>query len=159
VVSVPAEGAQFIVNEVVNAAWTASDVLSGIDGVVASTPNQSALATATTGAQTFSVVALDRAGNETTGTRTYQVLSPAQATERLQQAVLASHLQKGIENSLSKKLDAVVKGFASGKPKSASRKLRAFINEVNALAGKKIDAATATALIADATKLIEVGGS
>ncbi|MFC1918347.1 hypothetical protein ACFLXH_06850 [Chloroflexota bacterium] len=64
-------------------------------------------------------------------------------------------LHKGIENSLVKKLENALKSLEKGNEGAAINKLNAFINEVEAQRGKKIDAGDAEALINKALGIIE----
>jgi hypothetical protein len=158
-VTVPAEGAAFIVGEAVNAQWTATDALSGIASVLATSAHGAPLATATTGTRAFSVVALDRAGNETTVERSYEVLSPADAADRLKEIVLESEIQIGVVGALAGQLDKAAKDLANGRVELARNRLRAFTNQVAALAGKKIEPEVAEFLIAQAKRLSDLAGS
>jgi 5'-nucleotidase len=56
---------------------------------------------------------------------------------------------KGVFNSLMKKLGGVADALAKGNAKAAANKLDAFVNEVAAQAGKKIDADAAQMLLDD----------
>ncbi len=79
----PAEGATYLLNEVVRASWSASDALSGLAAVRATTPSGSAINTGRvsrldpqTGQRsglTYTVTATDKAGNVTTAKATYFV--------------------------------------------------------------------------------------
>ena len=70
----PPDGAFYIRTHPVTADWTASDALSGLDGVpAATTPDGSLIDTATTGVKSFTVTATDLAGNETSLTHEYTV--------------------------------------------------------------------------------------
>jgi hypothetical protein len=65
-------------------------------------------------------------------------------------SVEALDLPRGLENSLLKKLENAQRNFAAGKLNGACGKLGAFINQVKAQSGKKIAAADADDLIAEA---------
>jgi uncharacterized delta-60 repeat protein len=66
-----------------------------------------------------------------------------------------SGVPAGTKNSLKSKLQAVLTALASGDTAGACRRLRAFVNEVNAQAGKKrLTAAQAAALITDAERVM-----
>ena len=69
----PVDGAEYILNEPALAGWLADDSLSGIASVTATIPDGGVIDTATVGEKTFSVVAVDKAGNQTIETRTYYV--------------------------------------------------------------------------------------
>ncbi len=70
----PAANDQFLQFSVVNANWSVSETLSGLDGApVATAPNGSPINTAITGAYVFSVSATDLAGNTTSVSHNYSV--------------------------------------------------------------------------------------
>jgi hypothetical protein len=71
----------------------------------------------------------------------------------LDAAVRALGLDKGIANSLLVKVQGASRDLSTGQAFSACGKLDAFINEVQALAGNKIPAAAAAALIAAAQQI------
>ncbi len=87
-------------------------------------------------------------------TNTYEVLTPAGAIERLIDKVRSSDLHKGTENSLIAKLESAIKSLERGKDNAAVNKLGAFVNEVDAQSGKKINADDACDLITDAQRII-----
>ncbi len=68
-VNSPTDGAQYVLNSVITAEWSAIDSLSGINEA-----NGSEIDTNTVGTKTFTVTAEDLAGNETTLVRTYLVV-------------------------------------------------------------------------------------
>ena len=68
--------------------------------------------------------------------------------------VESMELQKGIENSLTSKIDAAKKSFEKGKTKTLINQLEAFENEVNAIKGKKITENQANELLECADFLI-----
>jgi hypothetical protein len=70
-------------------------------------------------------------------------------------SVEALDLPHGIENSLLKKLTGAQKNLDAGHLHGACGKLGAFVNQVRAQSGKKIDADDADELIAEATAVRE----
>ena len=92
-ITTPADGATYLLNQSVKASWSASDALSGLRDVEATTANGAAIATSRvskidprTGQPvgfTYTVTATDKAGNQATKTVTYFV------TYRLPAAFLA----------------------------------------------------------------------
>jgi hypothetical protein len=72
-ITVPADGASYLLNQNVLADWSATDALSGIDQANTSgtVPSGSPIPTGTVGPCTFTVTAADKAGNTTTVTNTY----------------------------------------------------------------------------------------
>jgi hypothetical protein len=70
--SVPTNNASYGLNQSVTASYTCSDATSGVASCVGTSVN-GALITSTPGKQTFSVTAIDNAGNTTTKSVTYHV--------------------------------------------------------------------------------------
>ena len=69
----PAEGAVYLINELVGADYTCSDGGSLVASCAGPVPPGDAIDTSTLGAQTFAVVARDHVGNEATETVSYAV--------------------------------------------------------------------------------------
>jgi hypothetical protein len=69
----PADGAVYVLNQAVNADWSATDALSDIASAVATVASGSPIDTATVGPKAFTVTATDKAGNEASVTVTYTV--------------------------------------------------------------------------------------
>jgi NHL repeat len=80
-VSVPANGATYAQGSQVHAAYTCADALSGVTSCTGSLPVGAAIATGSVGPQTFSVTAIDKAGNIGTSTVSYAVVSSAPVIE------------------------------------------------------------------------------
>jgi hypothetical protein len=72
----PANNANYKVNQNVVASYTCTDGLSGIASCAGTVPDGTSIPTVGAGTQTFSVVATDNAGNESTKDVTYNVESP-----------------------------------------------------------------------------------
>jgi hypothetical protein len=74
-INVPADGDVYLVNQPVNANWSASDPVpgSGLASATGTVPNGTAIDTATIGSKTFTVTATDNATNTQTKTVTYSV--------------------------------------------------------------------------------------
>ena len=69
-------------------------------------------------------------------------------------------LSGGTANALTASLEAAIASLATEDTKTAANQLNAFVNKVRAQSGKKVDAATADALVASAGALIEeLGGT
>lgn len=64
-------------------------------------------------------------------------------------------LPNGLENALVSKLEGALSKFESGNNNAAVGKLNAFINQINAQSGKKIETEDADALIATAQAIID----
>jgi pimeloyl-ACP methyl ester carboxylesterase len=69
----PAEGAAYLVNAVVNAAYSCADALSGVSACAGPVSPGAGIDTATVGAKTFTVNAADAAGNQFASSRAYAV--------------------------------------------------------------------------------------
>jgi probable HAF family extracellular repeat protein len=74
----PASGAVYALGSTVNASFSCSDerLGTGIASCTGTKANGAHIDTASIGSKTFTVVALDRAGNSTTSTATYSVIYP-----------------------------------------------------------------------------------
>jgi hypothetical protein len=72
-ITTPADGAEYLLNQVVPADWSAIDALSGVTSSSGTVPSGSPIATSTVGTKTFTVTATDKAGNPATQTVTYFV--------------------------------------------------------------------------------------
>jgi hypothetical protein len=153
-INVPANGAEYILGEVINAAWTVSDELSGVKTQQGTTASGAAIDTASSGEKSFQVSATDQADNDATSTHAYTVLSAAQATERLAGSLASSGLDKGESNSLNQKLQSAIASANRGNANAATGQINAFINQIEAQRGKKIDPATADQLISEAGKVL-----
>ena len=92
------------------------------------------------------------------GSGTLTVLSWSQATTNLLKQVNDAGLEQGIQNSLDSKLQAALDSFSQGNQTAAKNQLAAFLNEVSAQSGKKIDDALADALSASAQRILNAVG-
>lgn len=73
IINTPADRGEYILNQVVLADWSAHDSESGIASATGTTLSGEAINTSVVGAKTYSVTAIDNAGNETIQTVTYYV--------------------------------------------------------------------------------------
>jgi hypothetical protein len=80
--------------------------------------------------------------------------TPAEGPADMITHVKSLGLPKGIENSFTVKLDAAIAALDRGNEKAAINNLNAFINYAEAQSGKKLNAADADALIAEAKSII-----
>jgi hypothetical protein len=147
---------------------TASDTgtLSGVvnnDGITATFSSPGDPATAAAGNYTISATLNDPNGrlsnytvHETDATLT--VITYAQATTNIQTQVDNAGLDHGTQNSLDSQLQAATASFNKGNTTAGTNQLQAFINNVNAQRGKKISAALADMLIAEAQRIINAVG-
>jgi len=82
--------------------------------------------------------------------------SPVEATKELIETIETWNLSKGIENSLTAKLDNVIHQLNKGNENVAINKLTALINQVDALRGKKLTTEQANYLISEAQRIIDL---
>jgi len=149
-IAAPQDGSEYIIGEAVEADWEAADGMSGLADDYAG-----AIDTATPGAKTFTVTAVDTAGNQATLTHDYSVLSAADAIDRLIARVRSLNLHKGAETSLIAKLNAAKSSLIRKNATAAVNQLGAFINEAEAQSGKKVSASDSDDLISQAARIIE----
>ncbi len=105
------------------------------------------------GTTTVDCTATDAADNQSTDSFDVTVQLSLSTFDGFIAKIESLGIQKGIENSLISKIDAAAKSFDKGKSKTATNQLEAFINEVDAQDGKKLDSDTA-AMLRDAANLL-----
>lgn len=136
--------------------WTQTSgpavTLAGAD---TATPSFTALVA---GNYVFRLVVNDGLADSAPSSVAVKVLTPAPPPAVQIQGLIAQvtslGLPKGTQNSLRVKLNAALASVNQGNNASARGQLGAFINEVSAQSGKKITAASAAALIAEAQAII-----
>jgi hypothetical protein len=108
------------------------------------------------GQHTFTVNAIDNAGNEDSSSVTFTiVVTPDSIKDDVNQFVATGSIRNHVlANSLLAKLDAAASARAAGDCATANNNYKAFINELHAQMGKGLDAAAAAIMIADAQYLI-----
>lgn len=99
----------------------------------------------------FSAEGTDNAGNVGTGSTSFTVTASFSGLCTLVESFVS---QKGVANSLCAKLAAAERAEARGQTNAQNGSLGAFINEVTAQTGKKIDASDAAILLAMANALM-----
>ncbi len=109
----------------------------------------------TVGSHSFSIESVDHVDNHGTTSVAFSIVVTAQSIEDDVAAFLAMHQIKnhGIANSLLAKLEAAAAARARGQCPVAANHYDAFIHELNAQAGKGIDAAAGAIMIEDAQYL------
>jgi arabinoxylan arabinofuranohydrolase len=114
------------------------------------------LLTLALGEHTLTVYAVDKAGNEASKSVTFSVTAtPQSLKDTVDRFYDEGKIDNGgIYNALSKSLEAALAMLNRGQAGTAANKLNAFINLVQAQAGKHIDAMAADVLIADAMWVI-----
>ena len=85
---------------------------------------------------------------------TVTVITAAQAVNNLAAQMNAANIPNGVTNTLLGDLNAAASSFNKGSFKTGVNQFQAFISDVNAQLGKKIDAATAGGLIGAAQAII-----
>jgi hypothetical protein len=136
-------------------------VLSEGPGVLAGTLTFSTLPSASSPPGTYAITPDGlTSGNYaiTFVSATLTVLSYSQATTILQAQVDAAGLNHSLQNALDSKLRAAISSFSRGNTNAAANQLEAFVNQVLAQRGKKIDAALADSLSADARRILDTFG-
>ena len=73
-ITTPPAGAEYTLNQVVNAAYSCSDAISGIDSCVGNVANGSAIDTSSVGSHSFGVTATDNAGRTGQASHSYSVI-------------------------------------------------------------------------------------
>ena len=139
---------------VVSIAPTASDNCS-LASVTSSPASGSAFAIGDT---TVSCTATDAAGNQAACTLIVHVKGAAEQINDLIALVQSLGLHPGTANSLLVKLQGAASALDRGNLQAACGNLGDFLNEVNAQTGRKLTAAQANLLIAEATRIRAVLG-
>jgi hypothetical protein len=158
----PTDGATYTLNEEVRANYSAEDIgHAGLDTVVGTVANDSAIDTATVGPKTFTVTATDKAGNQAQVTITYQVKealpgeTPEQQLQTLIDDVQEMPIHQGTKNSLSKSLENAHAALERGNLNQASRQLDAFIKQVEAQRDKRLTQEQADELVQAAEAILD----
>jgi outer membrane protein assembly factor BamB/alpha-tubulin suppressor-like RCC1 family protein len=79
-IGTPQDGAEYALNAVVKADYSATDAVSGIELVTNSVPSGGMINTTVPGPYTFTVTATDKAGNTASKTNNYVIFIPAKVT-------------------------------------------------------------------------------
>jgi hypothetical protein len=107
------------------------------------------------GTHTFSVDSVDNVNNAGTNSVTFSIIVTAESIKAdVRQFVAAGKITVDTGNSLLGLLDAAAQARAAGNCATASKIYQAFITQVTALSGKKIDPTAAQIMILDAQYLI-----
>lgn len=105
------------------------------------------------GTHTFTVDATDVWGNTASKSVTFNVVATSSSIES--DITALGGIDSGLDKPLLAKLKAAAAARARGQCDTAARIYQAFINQVRAQSGHKIDPATADILIADAGYLVD----
>jgi hypothetical protein len=109
-ITTPGDGADYLLNQSVSAAYLCSDGGSGISGCVGTVVNGSVIDTATVGTKSFTVNATDNVGRSTTRTVVYTVRLP------LLNAIGPAQIWLGIKNGndVGTKFDLLAEALRNG---------------------------------------------
>ena len=168
--SAPAAGAQFPHDAVLTLGFGATDEQTGVASMTATLDGQTTIgsqpvqngtaidlltAFPAPGTHTLSVRAEDFSHNVSAPSVTFSIIVTPQSLQGdVTRFVASGAITQNEGTSLLKKIQAAAAYRAAGDCSDAASVLQAFINEVNALTGRKIGAAAATTLIADAGYLM-----
>ena len=139
----------YSVDQTVAITCAASDNLSGVASNTCANISGPAY-TFTLGTNSFSASATDQAGNTGGGSTSFTVVVTYESLRSLTRQFVG---QRGILNSLEAKLNAAEAAAARGNAQAKAGAIGAFINELQAQAGKALTAAQAATLIALAQAL------
>ncbi|MDA8346283.1 MAG: hypothetical protein M0Z66_12490 [Thermaerobacter sp.] len=152
------QGSTYLDDQILTPSFSAADSLSGVDTVEASVYGQAAtngeaiqLWQLPLGQVPFTVTASDNAGNIANQTVTFTVTTSLTSMEDLvgrftSMGLITDH---GLAESLTAKLRAAEAAQSRGDLTAAANELGAFVNEVNAQAGKGIAPVVAAVLLRD----------
>jgi hypothetical protein len=155
-IETPADGASYVRNEVVIADWTAMDPApgSGLETASGTAATGTPLATATAGAAAFHVKAHDVAGNASSLTHKYNVLSAGDAIASLRTQIADAGLARGPTDALLGLLRVAERLNESGRLNAAKATMNGFIALVQTLSGRGIPSPLAAAWISHARLII-----
>ena len=139
----------YTVDQSVAITCAAADALSGVASDTCANINGPAY-TFSLGTNSFSASATDLAGNTGGGSTSFTVVVTYESLRSLTRQFVG---QRGILNSLEAKLNAAEAAAARGNAQAKAGAIGAFINELQAQAGKSLTAAQAATLIALAQAL------
>ena len=139
----------YTIDQMVSITCTATDNLSGVAFTTCANISGAAY-TFTLGTNSFSASATDQAGNTGTGSTSFTVQV---TTAGLGNLVMQFVTKAGVANSMISKLNAAEAAAARGNAQAKAGAIGAFINELQAQAGKSLTAAQAATLIALAQAL------
>ena len=139
----------YTVDQSVAITCAAADALSGVASDTCANINGPAY-TFTLGTNSFSASATDLAGNTGNGSTSFTVQVTAAGLGNL---VMQFVTKAGVANSMISKLNAAAAAEARGNAQAKAGAIGAFINELQAQAGKALTAAQAATLIALAQAL------
>ena len=160
------EGVVFDTDDLSSIAWTATDGGSGVatesatfDGAASSQGAVLDMFLLAPGTHTIVVQAADRLGNAASLTRTFKVQATAASlVSNVARACSEGLIDGTLCNALAVKVEHAARKHAEGDHKVEQNELGAWINQLEAQRGKKVDATTANRFIAFASDLIARNG-
>ncbi len=159
----PQANKEYLRTATVNAAWTIGDSLSGVasqngalDGQAVTNGQAIDLLLQPLGPHTVTVSALDKAGNPSTASVAFKVVTDVNSLMAAQARACELNWieKKGPCGSLSAKLGAAKESIDKAKFDTAKHQLNAFLNELDALKGKGVNQQAYDLLKADALYVI-----
>lgn len=146
------DGAIYALGLVPKASYTATDAASGVatssDSLTGGDGNG-------LGTFTYTVSAMDNAGNTVTASATYTVIAKPDVISLIKQMLASGQIDNaGIANSLISKINAALAAESRGDVQASNNIIRAFINQVEAQSGSHISTSAAAILINAATYII-----
>lgn len=160
ITSPPTGSPEYLLNEAVIANWTASDALSGLASATGSSASGDPIDTSTDGLQSFTVDAVDNAGNVAYVAREYTVLSPTEAIQDIEDAIQAlvsdQVLKPKQSNGLLQPLNNAIRSYEKGNVSDSCNQLAEFVTKVYDKTPKPIDTNTADELIGAAMDIATI---
>lgn len=156
------EGVVFDTDDLSSIEWTATDGGSGVetetvtfDGAASTRGAVLDMFLLAPGTHTIVVSAADKLGNASSLTRTFKVeATSASLVSNVARACAEGLIEAQLCNSLSTKVEHAAREHAQGDHRVEHNVLGAWINQLEAQRGKKVDTATANRFIAFANDLI-----
>ena len=156
------EGVVFDTDDLSSIAWTATDAGSGVssesatfDGTASTQGAVLDMFLLDPGTHTIVVQAADALGNASSATRTFKVqATSASLVSNVARACSEGLIEATLCNALSVKVEHAAREHAEGDHAVEQNVLGAWINQLEAQRGKKVDTATANRFIAFASDLI-----
>lgn len=159
------EGVVFDTDDLSSIQWTATDGGSGVatesvtfDGAASTRGAVLDMFLLSPGTHTVVVQAADKLGNASSATRTFKVQATSESlVSNAKRACAESLVDASICNALLVKVEQAARKHAEGAHAVEQNVLDAWINQLEALRGKKVDLATANRFIAFAADLVARG--
>lgn len=160
------EGVVFDTDDISSIVYSVSDDGSGVasssvtlDGGAATNAQALDMFFLAPGVHTIVVTAIDKLGNSSSATRTFEVHATAESlNNNIDRACNLGLIKPNLCNALKAKTRAALAAHNRGQHATEHNILRALVHQLQAKRGKGVDAATADRLIAQIEDLIAEGG-